>query len=189
LNDAGLKLSDIDAITISRDPYANFGLKAYNALKNRLSINNIKDRLSNLQKAMNINEELAYNFPQEFKLFKGKIINVEHHRSHLASAFFVSPFDESAILSIDGFGDFSSMMSAYGKSNTFDVRQQVNYPHSMGVFYTAFTQYLGFPHYGDEYKVMGLAPYGKPLYKDQVRKVIKLSSDGLFKLNLNYFNH
>ncbi len=189
LNDAGLKLSDIDAITISRDPYANFGLKVFNALKNRLSISNIKDRLNNLQKAMNIEEELALNFPQEYKYFKGKIINVEHHRSHLASAFFVSPFDEAAILSIDGFGDFSSMMSAYGKANSFNVKQQVNYPHSIGVFYTAFTQYLGFPHYGDEYKVMGLAPYGKPLYKDQVRKVIKLGSDGLFKLNLKYFNH
>ncbi len=189
LHDAGLKLSDIDVITISRDPFANFGLKTLQAFKNRLSINNIKDRLRNLQKAMNIHEELACNFPQEFKSFKGKIINVEHHRSHLASAFLVSPFEESAILSIDGFGDFSSMMSAYGKSNRFDVRQQVNYPHSIGIFYTAFTQYLGFPHYGDEYKVMGLAPYGNPLYKDQVRKVIKLSSDGLFKLNLDYFNH
>lgn len=189
LHDAGFKLSDIDVITISRDPFANFGLKTLQAFKNRLSINNIKDRLRNLQKAMNIHEELACNFPQEFKSFKGKIINVEHHRSHLASAFLVSPFEESAILSIDGFGDFSSMMSAYGKSNRFDVRQQVNYPHSIGIFYTAFTQYLGFPHYGDEYKVMGLAPYGNPLYKDQVRKVIKLSSDGLFKLNLDYFNH
>ncbi len=189
LHDAGLKLSDIDVITISRDPFANFGLKILQAFKNRLSINNIKDRLRNLQKAMNIHEELACNFPQEFKSFKGKIINVEHHRSHLASAFLVSPFEESAILSIDGFGDFSSMMSAYGKSNRFDVRQQVNYPHSIGIFYTAFTQYLGFPHYGDEYKVMGLAPYGNPLYKDQVQKVIKLSSDGLFKLNLDYFNH
>lgn len=189
LNDAGISLSDIDAITISRDPYANIGLKAFNALKNRLSISNIKDRVSNLQKAMNVDDEFIKNFPNEFKDFKGKIINVEHHRSHLASAFFVSPYEESAILSIDGFGDFSSMMSGYGKHNSFDVLQQVNYPHSIGVFYTAFTQYLGFPHYGDEYKVMGLAPYGKPLYKEQVRKVINLTSDGLFKLNLKYFNH
>lgn len=189
LNDAGLTLADIDAITISRDPYANFGLKAFNALKNRLSISNIKDRLNNLQKAINVNDEFATFFPNEFNSFKGKIVNVEHHRSHLASAFFVSPFDESALLSIDGFGDFSSMMSGYGKQNSFDVYQQVNYPHSIGVFYTAFTQYLGFPHYGDEYKVMGLAPYGKPLYKEQVRKVINLTSDGLFKLNLKYFNH
>lgn len=189
LNDAGLTLADIDAITISRDPYANFGLKAFNALKNRMSISNIKDRLNNLQKAMNINDEFATFFSHEFNSFKGKIVNVEHHRSHLASAFFVSPFDESALISIDGFGDFSSMMSGYGKQNSFDVYQQVNYPHSIGVFYTAFTQYLGFPHYGDEYKVMGLAPYGKPLYKEQVRKVINLTSDGLFKLNLTYFNH
>ncbi len=189
LEDAGLKLSDIDAITISRDPYANFGLKVLHALKNRLSLSNIKDRVNNLQKAMNLQEEFALHFNTDFKNFKGKIVNVEHHRSHLASAYFVSPFSESAILSIDGFGDFSSVMSAYGKGNQFQVLDQVNYPHSLGVFYTAFTQYLGFPHYGDEYKVMGLAPYGTANYKEQVRKVVSLTSDGLFKLNMDYFNH
>ncbi len=189
LDDSGLKLSDIDVITISRDPYANFGLKVLHALKNRLSISNIKDRVTNLQKAMNLHDEFALHFTQDFKDFKGKIVNVEHHRSHLASAYFVSPYEESAILSIDGFGDFSSMMSAYGKGNQFNVLDQVNYPHSLGVFYTAFTQYLGFPHYGDEYKVMGLAPYGTANYKEQVRKVVTLTSDGLFKLNMDYFNH
>ncbi len=189
LDDSGLKLSDIDVITISRDPYANFGLKVLHALKNRLSLSNIKDRVTNLQKAMNLQDEFALHFTQDFKDFKGKIVNVEHHRSHLASAYFVSPYEESAILSIDGFGDFSSMMSAYGKGNQFNVLDQVNYPHSLGVFYTAFTQYLGFPHYGDEYKVMGLAPYGTANYKEQVRKVVTLTSDGLFKLNMDYFNH
>lgn len=189
LDDSGLKLSDIDVITISRDPYANFGLKVLHALKNRLSVSNIKDRVTNLQKAMNLQEEFALHFPRDFKNFKGKIVNVEHHRSHLASAYFVSPYQESAILSIDGFGDFSSLMTAYGKGNQFNVLNQVNYPHSMGVFYTAFTQYLGFPHYGDEYKVMGLAPYGTANYKEQVRKVVTLTSDGLFKLNMDYFNH
>jgi carbamoyltransferase len=189
LEDSGLKLSDIDVITISRDPYANFGLKVLHALKNRLSISNIKDRVTNLQKAMNLKDEFALHFPDDFKNFRGKIVNVEHHRSHLASAYFVSPYEESAILSIDGFGDFSSLMSAYGKGNQFQVLDQVNYPHSLGVFYTAFTQYLGFPHYGDEYKVMGLAPYGTANYKEQVRKVVSLTNDGLFKLNMDYFNH
>jgi carbamoyltransferase len=189
LADAGLSLKEIDVITISRDPYANFGLKVFHALKNRLSISNIKDRVTNLQKAMNLQDELKLHFPDDYQQFKGKIVNVEHHRSHLASAFFVSPFDKAAILSIDGFGDFSSMMSAMGNNNQFNVLDKVNYPHSLGVFYTAFTQYLGFPHYGDEYKVMGLAPYGKPDYKKEVSKVIKLTSDGLFKLNMEYFNH
>ncbi len=189
LEDAGLTLKDIDVITISRDPYANFGLKVISALKNRLSIGNIKDRVSNIRKAGNIEDEFRLHFPDQFSSMKAKFVNVEHHRSHLASAFFVSPFEESAVLSIDGFGDFSSVMTSYGKGNQLTVLDKVNYPHSLGVFYTAFTQYLGFPHYGDEYKVMGLALYGKALYKEQVRQVIELTSDGLFKLNLNYFNH
>jgi carbamoyltransferase len=189
LDDSGLKLSDIDAITISRDPYANFGLKVLNAFKNKLSLSNIKDRVHNLKKTIHIRDAFDMHFPIEFKNFKGKIVNVEHHRSHLASAFFVSPYDESAILSIDGFGDFSSVMSASGIRNQFKVLDKVNYPHSLGIFYTAFTQYLGFPHYGDEYKVMGLAPYGTAKYIEQVRKVVALTTDGLFKLNMNYFNH
>ena len=189
LEDAGLTLHDIDVITISRDPYANSSLKVLSALKNRLSLGNIKDRVSNIRKASNIEDEFRIHFPEQFSKMKAKFVNVEHHRSHLASAFFVSPFEESAVLSIDGFGDFSSVMTSYGKGNQLTVLDKVNYPHSLGVFYTAFTQYLGFPHYGDEYKVMGLAPYGKALYKEQVRQVIELTSDGLFKLNLNYFNH
>lgn len=189
LEDAGLTLQDIDVITISRDPYANFSLKVLSALKNRLSLGNIKDRVSNIRKTSNIEDEFRIHFPEQFSKMKAKFVNVEHHRSHLASAFFVSPFEESAVLSIDGFGDFSSVMTSYGKGNQLTVFDKVNYPHSLGVFYTAFTQYLGFPHYGDEYKVMGLAPYGKALYKEQVRQVIELTSDGLFKLNLNYFNH
>jgi carbamoyltransferase len=189
VEDAGLTLQDIDVVTISRDPYANFGLKVITALKNRLSIGNIKDRVSNIRKASNLEDEFRLHFPDQFSKMNAKFVNVEHHRSHLASAFFVSPFEESAVLSIDGFGDFSSVMTSYGKGNQLTVLDKVNYPHSLGVFYTAFTQYLGFPHYGDEYKVMGLAPYGKALYKEQVRQVVELTSDGLFKLNLNYFNH
>lgn len=189
LEDAGLTLQDIDVVTISRDPYANFSLKVLSALKNRLSFGNIKDRVSNIRKASNIEDEFRLNFPDQFSKMKAKFVNVEHHRSHLASAFFVSPFEESAVLSIDGFGDFSSVMTSFGKGNQLTVLDKVNYPHSLGVFYTAFTQYLGFPHYGDEYKVMGLAPYGKALYKEQVRQVVELTSDGLFKLNLNFFNH
>ena len=150
LEDAGLTLKDIDVITISRDPYANFSLKVLSALKNRLSLGNIKDRVSNIRKASNIEDEFRLHFSDQFSSMKAKFVNVEHHRSHLASAFFVSPFEESAVLSIDGFGDFSSVMTSYGKGNQLTVLDKVNYPHSLGVFYTAFTQYLGFPHYGDE---------------------------------------
>lgn len=189
LDDAKITLADIDYISISRDPYANIFLKGLNALKNRLSFENIKDRLGNLRKAASIQDEFKSHFPDQANSLRAKFINVEHHRAHLASAFFVSPFDEAAVVSIDGFGDFSSVMTAHGKSNKFDVINKVNYPHSLGIFYTTFTQYLGFPHYGDEYKVMGLAPYGKALYKDQVAKTLIKKTQGLFELNTKYFNH
>ena len=107
----------------------------------------------------------------------------------MASSFFVSPFEESAILSIDGMGDFSSTMRGTGKGNKIKVIDSVSYPHSIGIFYTAMTQYLGFPHYGDEYKVMGLSPYGKATMVDQLEDVLILLDNGLFELNGRYFKH
>jgi carbamoyltransferase len=117
---------------------------------------------------------------------KRKIHQVEHHRSHLASAFFASPFDEAALLSIDGSGDFTTTMLGVGKRNQIEVIDSIDFPHSIGLFYSAFTQLLGFPHYGDEYKVMGLAPYGEPKYVDRLKKVVKITPDGLFWLDLSY---
>ena len=119
--------------------------------------------------------------------FVKKVTNVEHHRSHIASAFFASPFDEAVCLSIDGSGDFTTTMTAIGKGNQFKVLSSVDFPHSIGIFYTAFTQLLGFPHYGDEYKVMGMAPYGEPKYVHLLEDIVKLTPDGLFRLNLKYF--
>ena len=116
-----------------------------------------------------------------------KVKNIEHHRSHLASAFFASPFEEAAILSIDGSGDFTTTMIATGKGNKINVIDSVDFPVSCGLFYTAFTQFLGFPHYGDEYKVMGLAPYGEPKYVDKVKNVLKFLPDGLFSWKHEYF--
>jgi len=118
---------------------------------------------------------------------EAKIKNVEHHRSHLASAFYPSPFEEAAILSIDGAGDFTTTMLARGKGTNIEVLEDIDFPHSVGVFYTAMTQLLGFPYYGDEYKVMGLAPYGEPKYVDLLRDVVQLIPGGLFRLNLSYF--
>jgi carbamoyltransferase len=113
---------------------------------------------------------------------------VEHHRAHLASAFFASPFEEAAVLSIDGFGDFSSVMWGVGKANQIDVRGSVSFPHSLGLFYSAFTQFLGFPKYGDEYKMMGLSAYGEPRFAEQVRDVVRTEGDQC-RLNLDYFTH
>ena len=117
-----------------------------------------------------------------------RIHHVEHHRAHLASAFFASPFEEAAIVSIDGFGDFSSVMWGVGRGNQFDVRGAVRFPHSLGLFYTAFTQFLGFPKYGDEYKMMGLSAYGEPRFVAQVRDVVNVVDDQI-RLNLDYFIH
>lgn len=189
LNEAGITINELDYIAVSRDPRANFLRKIFTALKNRLSLKNMINRAQNLKKANSIEAEICKQFHLPPATLKAKIVQVEHHRSHLASAFFASPFEEAAILSIDGFGDFSSTMLATGKGNQIKVLDTVSYPHSLGVFYTTLTQFLGFPNYGDEYKVMGLAPYGNPHYVDLIRKLIPLKDNGLFELDLKYFNH
>ncbi len=189
LREAGIRIQDVDYIAISRDPKANFGKKVFTAIKQKLSIKNIIDRVSNLKKAASIEDEFIQHFQIQKDELKAQIINVEHHRAHLASAFFPSPFEKSALLSIDGMGDFTSTMIGTGEGNQIEVLDSVSYPHSVGIFYTTFTQWLGFPHYGDEYKVMGLAPYGEAKYVDQLRKVLTFLPNGLFELNLDYFNH
>src|SRR5215831_18211715 len=149
----------------------------------------IKDRLSNAAKVRDLRDDIARALGVPRKSLKAQFHNIEHHRAHLASSFFVSPFDRAALLSIDGFGDFISTMWAVGEGNSIDVLGQVEYPHSTGIVYTATTQFLGFPHYGDEGKVMGLAPYGKPKYLAEFREIIKTEEGGQFRLNLDYFRH
>ena len=114
---------------------------------------------------------------------------VEHHLCHLASAFLVSPFDKAVAVSVDGFGDFSSAAWGLGEGGKLTVDGRVYFPHSLGVFYEAMTQFIGFPHYGDEYKVMGLAPYGEPRYVDKMKEIVRLKDDGTFALDLRYFRH
>jgi carbamoyltransferase len=114
---------------------------------------------------------------------------VEHHPAHLASAFFVSPFEEAAVCAIDGFGDFVSTSWAVGRGSTLELLERIYFPHSLGLVYLALTQYLGFPHYGDEYKVMGLAPYGEPDYVEALRRLLHLKPGGGFELDLSYFRH
>ncbi|HRI80646.1 MAG TPA: carbamoyltransferase N-terminal domain-containing protein, partial [Cyclobacteriaceae bacterium] len=188
LREAGVSLREVEIISIGRDPKAKLWRKALFALRN-LSGNNklIFDRIRNSRKVTSIERELSVLSGLPEKEILPKIYNIEHHRSHLASAFFASPFDESAILSIDGSGDFTTTMIATGKGNRIEVLDSVDFPASTGLFYSAFTQYLGFPHYGDEYKVMGLAPYGNPVYTDEIRKIIKLTDNGLFEWDQAFF--
>ncbi len=160
LSEANIDVTQVDYITISRDPSANIHKKILHAAKNLISVKTLKSRLANSKKVSGVKSELSKIFNISEDKIKAEVKNIEHHRSHMASAFFASPFKESAILSIDGFGDFTSTMIGIGKGKKITVLDTVIYPHSAGIFYTSLTQYLGFPHYGDEYKVMGLAPYG-----------------------------
>jgi carbamoyltransferase len=189
LREAGISLHEVDHVAIGRDPYAKLGRKFAYLLKNPGGgFNAVRDRLGNAKKVASLEAEFKALDPSiDKKQFKSKIHQVEHHRSHLASAFFASPFEEAAILSIDGSGDFTTTMTATGKGNHISVLDSVDFPHSVGLFYTAFTQLLGFPHYGDEYKVMGLAPYGEPKYVDRLKDVLLFDSNGSFRLNLKYF--
>jgi carbamoyltransferase len=189
LNECGISIEDIDHITISRDPSANVYKKITHSLKNLVSFKALKDRLANTRKVRSLKSELASIFDIQESKIKAEIHNVEHHRAHMASAFFASPYEESAILSIDGFGDFTSTMIGIGKGTNIKVLDSVIYPHSVGVFYTAFTQYLGFENYGDEYKVMGLSPYGNATMTDKIKDVIIFKDDGLFEINKKYFTH
>jgi carbamoyltransferase len=149
----------------------------------------VKDRLGNAAKVRDLKEDLARVLGVPKNHLRAQFHNIEHHRAHLASSFFVSPFAEAALLSIDGFGDFISTMWGTGKGNSIEVLGKVEYPHSTGIVYTATTQFLGFPHYGDEGKVMGLAPFGEPRFIKEFREIIRTEEDGQFRLNLDYFRH
>src|SRR5262249_9188584 len=146
-------------------------------------------RLLNAAKVRDLRNELARELGVPAKELRAQFHNLEHHRAHLASAFYVSPFNRAALLSVDGFGDFVSTMWALGEGKSIRVLGQVEYPHSLGIVYTATTQFLGFPDYGDEGKVMGLAPYGEPRFIDQFRQIIALEPRGRFRLHLDYFRH
>lgn len=188
LQEAGVGFEAVDFFAIGRDPNAKLFNKLMYLAKNPFgSMGAVKDRMANRKKVSSIEEELALISGLSTSTFQGKVKNIEHHRSHLASAFFASPFEKAACLSIDGSGDFSTTMMGIGNGNHIEVLDSIDFPHSAGIFYTAFTQLLGFPHYGDEYKVMGMAPYGEPKYVDALRDVVLLKPDGTFRLNLSYF--
>ena len=189
LEDAGISINDVDYVTISRNPKANFSKKILHTLKNRVGLKSIFDRLMNSKKVSSVKGQLSTIFNVSKSDIRAKIHNIEHHRSHIASSFFASKFKKSAILSIDGFGDFTSTMTAIGTDNNIEVLDSVNYPHSLGVFYTTVTQFLGFPNYGDEYKVMGLAPYGEAKYLKELSSIVEKTADGFFVLNEKYFKH
>jgi carbamoyltransferase len=171
-------------VAISRDPWANLLHKALFVARSPARWGMVATRLRNSLRISRAGCDLAsFGLPASAKLH-----HVEHHRAHLASAFFASPFEEAAVVSIDGSGDFTCAMWAVGRGNRLKVLGSVLYPHSLGFFYTCFTQYLGFHKYGDEYKMMGLSAYGEPRYKREVAGMIA-THDGRCRLNLDYLVH
>lgn len=175
-----------DHIAISRDPRAHLWKKLQRVMMRPGNWGRMTSRAANSARISRVGEDLAAAGVRS--LNNNRVHFVEHHRAHMASSFFASPFEEAAVVSIDGFGDFSSVMWGVGRGNRMEILGAVHYPHSLGLYYTAFTQFLGFPKYGDEYKMMGLAAYGEPRFQNQVRQLVRTEA-GQCKLNLDYFIH
>ena len=188
LDQGGIRGADIDHVAVSRDPRAHLLRKAWYTLRRRPNIALVRDRLRNRRRVGDLRGPLAAALAVGDDALPA-VHHVEHHPAHLASTFFVSPFRDAACCAIDGFGDFVSTSFALGSDTHIDVLDHVFFPHSLGILYTAVTQHLGFPSFGDEFKVMGLAPYGQPAMVAEIRRLIHLRPAGKFELDLRYFRH
>ena len=186
---AGVSYSEIDHLAVNRDPQAHLIDKALYTFLKRPNWTAVRDRLRNAGKVRDIKTVIAEAKGIRPEAIGGQLHHIEHHRAHLGSGYFVSGFTESAVASIDGFGDFVSTMVGKGEGSTLTVLDSILFPHSLGLLYLAVTQYLGFPAYGDEYKVMGLAAYGEPEYLGALRRLVRLKTKGRFQLNLDFFLH
>jgi len=189
LKEAGITLADLDHVAVPRNPYARLGTKLFYALR---MPSFARERAKVLTKFTGIPTALAGAFDSDPAKMKSQFHRVEHHQAHLASTFFVSPFENAALLSADGLGDFASSMWGLGTGNRMRIDGAIAFPHSLGLYYSAVTQYLGFLKFGDEYKVMGLAAYGQPAYLEPFRDILRFSTNGGdfgFKLGLDYFTH
>jgi len=186
LREARVSLAEVDRIAVNQDGSANLGRKLAYLAARRPDLSLVLDRVRNRHRRERIDDTLARDLGETFH---GRVDFIEHHLAHLASAYLVSPFQEAVAVSVDGFGDFASAAWGVGRGDRLDVDDKVYFPHSLGMFYQALTQYLGFPHYGDEYKVMGLAPYGEPRFLPEMRRIVLLQDDGTFRLDLAFFRH
>ena len=176
LEQANIKLSEIDIVTINSNPFSSNFRKFLFTLKDPRRLKMAFSTLLNIKKKMSLKDYLDKIDPKNN--FTGKIKFIDHHYSHIASSLFFSNFDECANISIDGFGDFVSTSWGPYKNGNFNFDDKIFFPHSLGIFYQAMTQYLGFKNYGDEYKVMGLSSYGSPKYKKEILSLFtKISSN------------
>jgi carbamoyltransferase len=186
LSEARLTIHDLDHIAVNRRPGVNNWRRLAFTLKHRPDLRLVWQKIRNIRSAFSAKQALEEHYGTSLR---AESHHVEHHHAHLASAFLVSGFKEAACLSVDGFGDFASTALGIGRADTVEITDRIYFPHSLGIFYSALTQFIGFPHYGDEYKVMGLAPYGEPRFVQQLRQVVRTDADGTFALNLRYFRH
>jgi carbamoyltransferase len=188
LEAGGVRAADLDHVAISFDPRANLLKRVGFVLRNRPSLGAVVDRLKRQGKTLALEDQFAAAVGMDPGSVRAQFHRIEHHETHVAAGFLISPFEESSVLSVDGMGDFTSTLTAQARGSEWQEFDRVFFPHSIGFLYSAVTMYLGFPYYGDEYKVMGLAPYGEPEFADFFRKMIFPKGD-TFALNLDYFTH
>ncbi len=190
---ADLKLSEVDQIVFFEKPFLKFErlLETYVAFapKGFISFAKamplwIKEKLFQKKLLFDKLKEHDHNYKSDKNIFFS-----DHHLSHAASAFFPSPFEEAVILTADGVGEWATTTVAVGKNNNLEIKKEIHFPHSLGLLYSAFTYYTGFKVNSGEYKLMGLAPYGKPLYENKIKELIDIKEDGTFRLNQNFFNY
>ena len=190
---ANLKLSNVDQIVFFEKPFLKFErlLETYVAFAPRGFVSFakamplwIKEKLFQKNLLFNKLKKHDYNFKSDENIFFS-----DHHLSHAASAFFPSPFDEAVILTADGVGEWATTTVAVGKNENLEIKKEIHFPHSLGLLYSAFTYYTGFKVNSGEYKLMGLAPYGNPIYEDKVKQLVDLKEDGTFRLDQKYFNY
>ena len=193
LDYTNLKLNQVDQIVFFEKPFLKFErlLETYVAFapKGFASFSKamplwIKEKLFQKNLLFNYLKKHDSDYKSDENIYFS-----EHHLSHAASAFFPSPFNEAVVLTADGVGEWATTTVAVGKGNKLDIKKEIHFPHSLGLLYSAFTYYAGFKVNSGEYKLMGLAPYGKPIYENKINQLIDIKGDGTFKLNQKYFNY
>ncbi|HVO33310.1 MAG TPA: carbamoyltransferase C-terminal domain-containing protein [Elusimicrobiota bacterium] len=187
LEAAGARLSDLDAVAINQNPLANLSRKILYAAQNNPTPGLILDRFRRRHTYGSIEDQIQQLDPRS--ALHAPLYKIEHHPAHLASAYYGSGFESAVVASVDGFGDFVSAAWGFGEHSHLTVQGKVYFPHSLGLFYQTLTQFLGFTQYGDEYKVMGLAPYGEPAFLKEMQQIVSLRPDGTYRLNVRHFRH
>jgi carbamoyltransferase len=193
LNYSNLKLSEVDQIIFFEKPFLKFErlIETYVACAPKGFIQFSKSIPVWLKEKLFQKKLLFDKLKTHDKNYKSNknIFFSDHHLSHAASAFFPSPFEEAIVLTADGVGEWATTTVAIGKKNKLDIKKEIHFPHSLGLLYSAFTYYIGFKVNSGEYKLMGLAPYGEPIYEEKIKKIVDIKEDGTFRLDQKYFNY